>query len=215
MKQAEVSRATIGRIPTYLKYLKSIRHRETISATALAHALGLGEVQVRKDLSAVSGAGRPRVGYHTRQLIRAFESFLSGDDSLVVIAGAGKLGRALLDYGGFDEYGLHVAAAFDIAVQTAEQSNTGKPVFPMRELADFCRTHAVRIGVIAVPAEAAQSVCDQFLTCGIQAIWCFAPCMLRVPEGFPVQYENMALSLAHLNKKIQCAETPEQNAQPD
>ena len=69
MKQAEVSRATIGRIPTYLKYLKSIRHTETISATTLAHALGLGEVQVRKDLSAVSGAGRPRVGYHTRQCV--------------------------------------------------------------------------------------------------------------------------------------------------
>lgn len=202
MKQAEISRATIGRIPIYLKYLKQAQQAETISATTLAHALGLGEVQVRKDLNAVSGAGRPRTGYDTRQLIHVFETFLGGDDSQVVIAGAGKLGRALLDYGGFEEYGLHVSAAFDIAVHARERSHSGKLICPMEELEPFCREHHVRIGVIAVPASEAQSVCNRFLSCGIQAIWCFAPCTLETPDSIPVQYENMALSLAHLNNKI-------------
>lgn len=208
MKQVEVSRATIGRIPTYLKYLKNTEHgTENISATTLARELGLGEVQVRKDLSAVSGAGRPKTGYNKSQLIAALEKFLSADkNSNVVIVGAGKLGRALLDYGGFHDYGLEIVAAFDIAVTQPEVSNSGKPIYSMECLDEFCASNNVKIGIITVPADVAQKVCDRFLKNGIQAIWCFAPCTLDVPTGFPVQYENMALSLAYLNKKSKYSE---------
>lgn len=204
MKPVDVSRATIGRIPTYLKYLKTIvSDTENISATTLARALGLGEVQVRKDLSAVSGAGRPRTGYNTRQLLAALESYLgNGTHSRVVIVGAGKLGRALLDYGGFHEYGLEIVAAFDTAVTTPQHSNSGKPILPMTQFDAFCREQAVKIGILTVPADAAQAACDRLVTAGVRAIWCFAPCVLTVPDGVPVQYENMALSLAYLNKRI-------------
>lgn len=200
----EVSRATIGRIPRYLQYLKNApAHTATISATTLAHALGLGEVQVRKDLSAVSGAGRPKIGYQVDSLIGALESFLAGNPSSgIVIVGAGKLGRALLDYSGFQAYGLEIAAAFDTAVTTPETSNSGKPIYAMAELEPYCQTHPVQIGILTVPATAAQTVADRLIACGVQAIWCFAPCVLRVPDGISVQYENMALSLAYLNQKI-------------
>ena len=203
MKQMEVSRATMGRIPIYLKYLKETNHHaENISATALARALGLGEVQVRKDLGAVSGAGRPKTGYQIQELIAALEKFLTNDEnSSVVIVGAGKLGRALLDYSGFAEYGLQIVAAFDIAVSETAYSKTGKPIYAMDSFAAFCQSHAVRIGVITVPAPNAQEVCDRMVANGIRAIWCFAPCTLSVPEEIPVQYENMGLSLAYLKKK--------------
>lgn len=204
MKQIEISRATMGRIPTYLKYLKDkALHTENISATTLAKELGLGEVQVRKDLGAVSGAGRPKTGYNVSELIAVLEKFLAHDEnSNVVIVGAGKLGRALLDYGGFRDYGLDIMAAFDKAVDTPEKSNLGKPVYSMDMLDGFCKENNIRIGVIAVPAQSAQEVCDRFVKNGIKAIWCFAPCTLDVPDNIPVQYENMALSLAYLNKKI-------------
>ena len=204
MKQIEISRATMGRIPTYLKYLKDKALKtENISATTLAKELGLGEVQVRKDLGAVSGAGRPKTGYNVSELIAVLEKFLAHDEnSNVVIVGAGKLGRALLDYGGFRDFGLDIMAAFDKAVDTPEKSNLGKPVYSMDMLDDFCKENNIRIGVIAVPAQSAQEVCDRFIKNGIKAIWCFAPCTLDVPDNIPVQYENMALSLAYLNKKI-------------
>lgn len=204
MKQIEISRATMGRIPTYLKYLKDKALKtENISATTLAKELGLGEVQVRKDLGAVSGAGRPKTGYNVSELIAVLEKFLAHDEnSNVVIVGAGKLGRALLDYGGFRDYGLDIMAAFDKAVDTPEKSNLGKPVYSMDMLDDFCKENNIRIGVIAVPAQSAQEVCNRFIKNGIKAIWCFAPCTLDVPDNIPVQYENMALSLAYLNKKI-------------
>ena len=204
MKQVEVSRATIGRIPIYLEYLKNAKHcAENISATTLAKELGLGEVQVRKDLGSVSGAGRPKTGDKISELIDALDNFLGiGKNSNVVIVGAGKLGRALLDYGGFESYGLQILAAFDIAADNAGKSTMGKPIFPMDEFLDFCSSNCVKIGIITVPAQSAQEVCDLFVKGGIKAVWCFAPCTLSVPDGVIVQYENMALSLAYLNKRI-------------
>lgn len=205
MKQIPVSRATLGRLPVYLQYLQNIQKTtEYISATTLARALGLGEVQVRKDLNAVSGAGRPKVGYKTAELISAIESFLSHGNSngSVVLIGAGKLGRALLDYSGFLEYGLEIDAAFDNAITEPLQSYSGKMIYPIDFLQSYCRKSPPVIGIIAVPAHAAQDVCDQLIHNGVRAIWCFAPCTLSVPDGFPVQYENMALSLAYLRKMI-------------
>lgn len=204
MKQIEVSRAAMGRIPTYLEYLKSIAHNtENISATGLAGALGMGEVQVRKDLASVSGAGRPKTGYNVKELIGALESFLCDDKSgSVVIIGAGKLGRALLDYAGFKDYGLEIAAAFDIAIRSSETSECGKPVYPMDYFSEFCEKNDVKIGIITVPRQAAQQVCDLLVQNGIKAVWCFAACALSVPGDVIVQYENMALSLAYLNKRI-------------
>lgn len=202
MKNSYVSRATIGRIPVYLRYLKNNYHgTENISATSLARALGLGEVQVRKDLSAVSGAGRPKTGYNIGELTQVLEEFLGGKSN-VVIVGAGKLGRALLDYGGFGDYGLNITAAFDAAADDVSHSNNGKPILPADRLESFCAENNVKIGIITVPAEAAQEVCNRLVGCGIKGIWCFAPSHLNVPEGIEVQYENMALSLAYLNKKI-------------
>lgn len=204
MKQHEVSRATMGRVPTYLHYLKdTCNNTENISATTLAKELGLGEVQVRKDLASVCGAGKPRTGYNVGKLIASLEAFLSPrHTNSVALVGAGKLGRALLDYGGFRDYGLEITAAFDAAVNETQYSNSRKPIYSMDMFDSFCAENDVRIGVIAVPSQSAQEVCDRFIKNGVRAIWCFAPCVLSVPDNFPVQYENMALSLAFLNKKI-------------
>lgn len=207
MKKVEVSRATLGRIPAYIRFLKNLRDMsqegENISATALARQMGLGEVQVRKDLGAVSGAGRPKTGYNISELISALESFLvQGNAKQVVLVGAGKIGRALLDYTGFSDYGLSIVAAFDTAFNKAIESKSGKPIYPMNEFEEFCRDNKIEIGIIAVPSSSAQEVCDLMVKSGIRGIWCFAPQKLSVSEDVVVQYENMALSLAYLSKNI-------------
>lgn len=203
LKETEISRATLGRIPLYLSYLESLpRGTENISATSIAKALGLGDVQVRKDLGALCGSGRPKIGYLTDELIACLKYFLGSKNGETVIVGAGKLGRALLDYGGFGQFGLSLLAAFDAKIRTEEKSDTGKPILPMSEFSVFCKENNVKIGIIAVPAESAQSVCDLFLANGIKAVWCFAPCRLSAPSDAIIQYENMALSLAHLKSQI-------------
>lgn len=203
LKETEISRAALGRIPIYLKYLESLpEETENISATSIAKALGLGEVQVRKDLGALCGSGKPKIGYSTAELIVCLKNFIGGRNGETVIVGAGKLGRALLDYGGFGQFGLSLLAAFDAKTAAEERSDSGKPILPMSFFSEFCTENNVKIGIIAVPAEAAQSVCDLFIENGIKAIWCFAPCRLAAPADVMIQYENMALSLAHLKSQI-------------
>ena len=116
MNGCTIPKATLGRLPGYLQYLRGLAEtkRKNISATAIAKGLALGDVQVRKDLAAVSGAGKPKIGYETDQLILDIERHL-GHDNLTnaVLVGAGKLGRALLDYDGFESFGVKIVAGFD------------------------------------------------------------------------------------------------------
>lgn len=201
MKTTDVSRAALGRIPVYLKFLEGLpQETETVSATTIAKALGFGEVQVRKDLGAICGSGKPRIGYTVSDLRESLESLIDSRNGKTVIVGAGKLGRALLDYGGFSDYGLDILAAFDTEVP--QNSASEKPILPIDGLRDFCKENNVSIGVIAVPAKAAQEVCDKLCQSGIKAVMSFAPCKLTAPEGVAIQYENMALSLAHLKTQI-------------
>ncbi len=205
MERKDISKAVLKRLPAYLAYLKSIPNTASpnISATALAGALGMGEVQVRKDLAMVSNGGRPKIGYNREGLIEDIEQFLGYDNTTdAVLIGAGKLGQALLGYKGFEAYGLNILAAFDVT-PPVPVTDTGKPIYPMAELENFCRTHKVLMGIITVPASHAQAVCDQLIACGIKAVWNFANTHLEVPGHILVQYENMATSLAVLSMHLQ------------
>ena len=205
MEQKIISKSVLKRLPGYLAYLKSMPETAPphISATALANALGMGEVQVRKDLAMVSDGGRPKIGYQRESLIDDIEQFLGYDNTTdAVLIGAGKLGLALMGYQGFDEYGLNILAAFD-ADPKMDKTDEGKPVYNISKLASFCRTHKVLMGIITVPAEKAQAVADQLIACGIKAIWNFAPVHLDVPSNILIQTENMATSLAVLSVHLQ------------
>ena len=205
MEQKKISKSVLKRLPGYLSYLKSMPEGSAtyISATALANALGMGEVQVRKDLAMVSDGGRPKIGYNREALIDDIEQFLGYDNTTdAVLVGAGKLGQALMGYKGFDEYGLNILAAFE-PVPRMEKTEEGKPIYPMEKLEGYCRKHKVLMGIITVPGHAAQEVADQLIAAGIKAIWNFAPSHLDVPSGILVQQENMATSFAVLSMHLQ------------
>ena len=205
MEKTKISKSVLKRLPGYLAYLKNMPENAPthISATALANALGMGEVQVRKDLAMVSDGGRPKIGYQRESLIDDIEQFLDYDNTTdAVLIGAGKLGQALMGYKGFDEYGLNILAAFD-ANPKMERTEGGKPIYPISKLTQYCRSHKVLMGIITVPAESAQEVADQLIAGGIKAIWNFAPAHLDVPSNILVQYENMATSLAVLSVHLQ------------
>jgi redox-sensing transcriptional repressor len=205
MQNKEISKSVLKRLPGYLSYLKSLPEGTAtyISATTLANALGMGEVQVRKDLAMVSSGGRPKVGYLRENLIEDISQFLGYDNTTdAILVGAGKLGQALLGYHGFEAYGLNILAAFD-AAPTADRTDEGKPIYRMDELEPFCRSHNVLMGIITVPGAQAQQVCNKLIAAGIKAIWNFAPIHLDVPANILVQNENMATSLAVLSMHLQ------------
>ena len=205
MERKEISKSVLKRLPGYLSYLKSLPEGSAtyISATALANALGMGEVQARKDLAMVSDGGRPKIGYLRERLIEDISQFLGYDNTTdAILVGAGKLGQALLGYSGFEAYGLNILAAFD-AAPMGNVTDDGKPIYPISYLEEFCRTHNVLMGIITVPAKYAQEVCERLIENGIKAVWNFAPVHLDVPDNILVQNENMATSLAVLSMHLQ------------
>ncbi|HWR19415.1 MAG TPA: redox-sensing transcriptional repressor Rex [Clostridia bacterium] len=205
MQPISIPLMTLKRLPLYVKYLKSLPQGGAlnISATAIAEALDLNSVQVRKDLALVSSGGRPRIGYITEDLILDIEQFLGyGDTRSAVLVGAGNLGKALLSYKGFSQYGLDIVAAFDTDPSVTGTILHGTKVLQSEKLFDLCKRMNIRIGIITVPESGAQSVCDTLVQSGVLAIWNFAPVKLRVPENVLVLNENMASSLAVLSKHL-------------
>ena len=203
MESKKISKAMLSRLPGYLDYLKSLPEDAgaNISARAMAEALGLGDVLVRKDLARVSNGGRCKTGHQREVLIRDMERFLDYSHiSRAVLVGAGKLGQALLCYGGFEAYGMEVLAGFDLNPQ--EISEFPKPIYPMEQLGQFCREQDVRIGIITVPAEHAQDVCDRLVESGVEGIWNFAPLRLQAPDHVLIQNENLAVSLTALRMQL-------------
>ena len=200
-----IPKATLGRLPTYLQYLKElpVADGKTISAAAIAKGLSLGEVQVRKDLAAVSGTGKPKVGHDVARLIDDIEACLGYEGvTNAVLVGAGKLGRALLDYDGFLEFGIKIIAGFDCNRTVFCTGKNIAEILPIGEIEEFCKENGVKLGIITVGRGSAQEVCDKLVACGVRAIWNFAPCTLDVPSDIIVKQEKLALSLAHLNSQI-------------
>jgi len=208
METTVVSKKLLKRLPVYLHYIKTLPEgTENISATKMAKDLGLGDVMVRKDLAKVSNGGRRKLGYVRENLIADIEKFLDFNSTTdAIVVGAGKLGQALLDYCGFEASGLNIVAGFDLHA-SKRHTNGGKPIYPMTKLPQFCEDNRVAIGIITVPAESAQSVCDELIDCGVRAIWNFAPIHLHVPDEIVVQSENLAVSLTALRMQLKSQNT--------
>lgn len=201
-----ISRKTLERLPVYHHYLerRALEGAVHISAPVIAGDLQLNEVQVRKDIAMVTrSAGKPRLGFEVKALIEDLEEFLGyHNDNQAVLVGAGALGSALLTYRGFEQYGVEIVMAFDSDEAKAGIRLGEKLVFPMDKLENLCRRMNIHIGIITVPAKAAQEVCERLVASGVKAIWNFAPTHLAVPDYVFVQNENMAVSLAALSKYL-------------
>lgn len=199
-----VPKPTLQRLPAYLKYLRTRSEMDissTVSATIIANDLMLNEVQVRKDLAFVmKGKGRPKTGYTIDELISGIEIFLGyRNTKSALIAGAGYLGKALLAYKGFANYGLDIITAVETNPDIIGTVVNGKKIIAFSEMSDFCTENDVHIGIIAVPSCNAQTVCDKMIESGILAIWNFSNIHLKVPPNILVQNEDMASSLAVLS----------------
>ena len=201
MKKEYISQATLKRLPQYLRIIKDKKNEnvKNISSTEIATILRLNPIQVRKDLALVSRAdGKPGVGFNTEELIQDLEDVLNLNNITdAVIVGAGKLGQALLNYKGF-ENNLNILMAFD----NDKNKCNNKKIFFIDKMEAQIIENNIQIGIITVPKENAQKVCDIMIKSGIKAIWNFAPINLKVPENIAVKNEDLSTSLVILLKKL-------------
>lgn len=200
----EIPVTCLQRLPVYLNYLKSLKNTEGyISSGAIARALGMGEVLVRKDLAYTPAQGRTRVGYKCGELIAALEEYLDCNRiAPAVLFGAGGLGSALMSYGGFKNYGIDIVAAFDSDPAKIGTHIAEKPVYSPSEAATVIGATGARLAIICVPARFAQEACQRLVDGGISAILNFAPVLLKVPEGIVVRNIDVAANLAILSSQI-------------
>ena len=179
---------TVKRFPLYLRILKQKKEKgaTNISATTLAQELDLKPIQVRKDISCTGIEGKPKVGFVIDELIASITHALGWDNATdALIVGAGNLGKALAQYGGFESYGLRMVAIFD-----------------KDPINHYIKSHRIAIAVVAVPAANAQAVADLLVKCGIRGIWNFAPKNLKLPPEVVMQRTDLATSFAVLSVKL-------------
>ena len=203
----DISKATLNRLPSYLKYLYQLDKLNvaTVSSTTIANGLNLNPVQVRKDIALVSSvAGKPKMGYVTKEIIADLESFLGYNNTHdAILVGVGGLGKAFLGYGGFENYGLNIVAAVDNNEKLVNTRINGKPVYDVSRLQSIVARFNIKIGIITVPSYAAQEVADRMVAAGIKAIWNFASVHLNIPSDVALKNEDLASSLALLSLQIQ------------
>ncbi len=205
---------SLRRLPTYLHYLRSLamRGREVVSTSTIAGFLKVDPTQVRKDLSYTGIVGTPRVGYDVPDLITAIEHYLGWDNtSDAFIVGVGHLGKALLGYEHLAEYGVNVVAAFDIDPDQVGKRFRDVEILSADRLPELARRMKVHLGILAVPAAAAQETADAMIRGGILAILNFSPTTLTCPDHVMVRdadfYSNVAVLTQFLKGHFSRKET--------
>ena len=196
---------TIRRYPLYLRAISTMIARGDlhVSSAVLAEELGLDPVLTRKDLAMAGIPGKPRRGYPAKELSDAITKALGWDSVTdAVLVGSGSLGQALLGYSGFEEQSLQIAMAFDANPEKINKTYHGIKVRPMEDLKSLVKRCRIKIGILTVPASAAQECADQLIDAGIKGIWNFSPMQLAVPKNIIVQNVDLAQSLAVLSHAI-------------
>jgi redox-sensing transcriptional repressor len=197
----DIPRKSIYRLSIYQRCLTKLRENDvdTVSSEALAKAAGVKSTQLRKDLAYFGQFGTRGLGYNVEVLSRTISDVL-GQNRLqpVILVGVGNLGSALLRYGGFKKEGFEVVAAFDLAPR-ARVSASGPPVLPMSEMTSFIHANSVKMAILTVPVSSAQTVTNEMVEAGIQAILNFSPTVLDVPENVVVNSVDLAVELENLS----------------
>lgn len=199
-------KAVVGRVSLYLRQLETFQRQghTTVSSSQLGDALSINNAQVRKDLAFFGQFGYPGIGYRIEELIVALRRILGIDrDWPLALVGLGNLGRALLRYRGFRSRGFRVAALFDNDPQKVGRTHDGMVVEPIEAMPKVVAGRNITLGVLSVPADAAQRVTDQMVACGILGILNFAPVPLAVPPSVNVVAVDLSVQLEHLAYKVQ------------
>ena len=200
-KHKNIPEPTIARLPRYLRSFAQFSHinQLVISSKELAAVSDINPAQVRKDLAYFGQFGQRGVGYDVKNLDEKMREILGLNKSWrLALIGAGHLGTALLQYGGFSKAGFRVEAAFDVDPSKVGWELEGVRIWATPAIRQVVREKKIEIGVIAVPASQAQRVADDLVDAGIRAILNFAPCALSVPKSVLVRGVDLASELEHL-----------------
>jgi redox-sensing transcriptional repressor len=194
----EIPEVVIDRLPMYARTLALLEADgySVVSSQELGDQLGVTPAQIRKDLSYFGRFGKQGRGYNVQNLLARLREILGLDRHwTLALVGVGRLGRAIISYGGFGPQGFEIVAAFDSDAKTVGQAVNGLTVKAVSDLERTLRQSPVDIGIVAVPAHQAQDVIDRLVNCGVKSILNYAPVAARVPADVHVRDIDPVLAL--------------------
>lgn len=210
VKTTKIPEATIMRLAVYSRFLEHLQKQNvvTISSGAIAEGAGVSPAQVRKDLAYFGEFGTRGVGYNVDELCGHIRRILGLDQKWPsVLVGAGKLGSALALYEGFNIRGFHIVGVFDVDPDPIGNRFGSIKVLPMEYLERVIQREHVQIGIITVPAAAAQEVGERLVSAGVKAILSFSPYVLNLPADVIVRHVDFSLHLEVLTFNLTFGKT--------
>lgn len=205
MEEKKISKAVIGRLPRYYRYLGELIEEgvERISSNELSVRMKVTASQIRQDLNNFGGFGQQGYGYNVKYLYTEIGKILGlEEDHNIIIIGAGNLGQALANYTAFEKRGFILKGIFDVNPRLQGVSIRGVPVRMMDELKTFIQNNDVEIGVLTIPKEKAIEVANLLVDNGVRAIWNFAHTDLNLPDNVIVENVHLSESLMQLSYNI-------------
>jgi redox-sensing transcriptional repressor len=217
MTAVDIPEVVINRLPVYVRALALLdhEHREVVSSQELGQELGVTPAQIRKDLSYFGRFGKQGRGYNVRHLLQTLQTILGLDrEWRMALVGAGRLGQAILSYGGFGPQGFHIVKAFDSDPTLIGRHETNFVIEDVARLADSLREDPIDIGIVAVPATAAQHVIDILVASEVRAVLNYAPIAVRVPQGVQLRQIDPVLSLQSMTFFLKQEQQPTHAPEP-
>lgn len=190
----------IERLPSYLECLIQVRQEglRTISSQQIGRYVGVNPAEIRRDFTYFGTFGKKGVGYNIDYLISKIQGVLGfGEEHKIALVGAGNLGRAICDYDGLSRHGFPIVAVFDADPQKVGKKLDKFIVRDVRALPKTMKRLGITVGVIAVPASAAQKVADMMVEGGVKVILSYAPVMIQVPEDVHLHITDPVKELLH------------------
>ena len=196
-------RLTVGvaaRLSRYLQVLTQARKmgKQRISSQEIAEYTNINATQIRRDLSAFGKFGKRGVGYNIDSLLGEIRKILrtQGQHNIALV-GAGRLGQAIASSPIFAEHGINIASVFD-----SDPAKVGMPignvtVSEYSKLSELCREKNIIVGVLAVPASAAQNAANDLVDCGVKIIFNYSEALLETPADVTVHTSNPAVELLY------------------
>ncbi|HUS87693.1 MAG TPA: redox-sensing transcriptional repressor Rex [Bacteroidales bacterium] len=193
--QSKIHRLILYRLS--LLHFKSLGFKRIFSYT-ISNEVGVSPEQVRKDFSEFQIRGNKKAGYEIDDLLEDFGKIFKKDKNHnIILVGMGKIGVALSNYQGFRDSGIIIKAAFDNDIQK-HKGDYPVPVYPLENMQNHVRQNAVKIAILAVTFDAAQTVTNLLVDSGIKGIMNFTNANLRVPDHIHVIYVSLTNTLESL-----------------
>ena len=205
MVKNSISKAVIGRLPRYYRYLGEIMESgvERISSGELSKKMNVTASQIRQDLNNFGGFGQQGYGYNVKYLYVEIGKILGVDKQHnMIIIGAGNLGRALANYANFEKRGFVLIGLFDKNPELIGKEVRGVAVQSMDNLEEFAKDNKIDIATLAIPKAEAVKVAEKLAECGVRAICNFAHTDLNLPKNIVVENVHLSESLMQLSYNL-------------